>query len=201
MNKNDLKFIEHVKSECQRLGVFCDLRPSKYVKLSGNIACSGWFDSENLRLVVAMKRPDALSILVHEYAHITQWQDSKIGKFDLWDASTPSLIKVDEWLTNKPVKDIQKHLGICRDLELDNEKRSVKLIKQFKLSIDIPFYIKRANAYVLFYNWMFYTRRWSKPSNSPYSNPVVLEAMSTRFNMNYKKMSKKAYDAFLASKI
>ncbi len=37
MNKKTKDFIKYVKSECKKYGVKCDLRNTKYVKLSGNI--------------------------------------------------------------------------------------------------------------------------------------------------------------------
>jgi hypothetical protein len=43
---------------------------------------------------------------------------------------------------------------------------------------------------------MYYTRRWSTPKNSPYKNEKVLGVMSTKFNMNYNKMSKKVFKVF-----
>lgn len=200
MTRNDKRFIQFVKDECKRYGVKCDLRPTKYVKL-GNIECSGWFDSDNKRLVVSMNRADSLDILVHEYAHLTQWRDCENGKFDLWNKSAKSLNYVDAWLSGKTVRNIGKHLAANRDLELDNEKRSVKLIRKYKLSIDVPMYIRKANAYAHFYNWLYYTRRWCKPTNSPYSNDIVIKAMSTRFNMRYDTMSERVYNAFYAANI
>jgi hypothetical protein len=201
MTRNDKRFIAHVKSECKRYGVTCDLRDTTYVKLSPTIHCAGWFDSDDKRLVVSMKRNDALSILVHEYAHLTQWQDALKGKFDLWNTSATSLYRVDAWLKGKRIHRIHHHLSITRDLELDNERRSVKLIKRFGLSIDTKTYIRRANAYVHLYNWMYYTRRWCKPKNSPYDNIRVLNEMSTKFNMNYSAMSTKVYNAFYEANI
>ena len=62
---------------------------------------------------------------------------------------------------------MHKYIGYTRDLELDNEKRAVRMIRKWKLSVDVDKYIKGANAYIHFYNWMGYTRRWSKPTNSP----------------------------------
>lgn len=75
-----------------------------------------------------------------------------------------------------------------RDLELDNEKRSVKIIKKYGLSVDVDEYIQKANAYVHFYNYMKISRRWSKANNSPYTNPVLYPQMSTKFNMNYRTL-------------
>ena len=86
-------------------------------------------------------------------------------------------------------------------MELDNERRTAKLIKKWKLSIDLKDYIKKANAYIHFYNWMFHTRKWSSPTNSPYTNADIQAVMSTRFDMNYEELTPKVYEAFAKAKI
>lgn len=192
--ENDLAFIQFVKDECKRTGVKCDLRPTKYVKL-GNIKCAGWFDEQSL--VVSMNRPDSLGILVHEYCHLTQWDE----KIEMWGKNGVACAHIDEWLAGKNKRDIKKYLALGRDLELDNEKRSVAMMKKWKLNIDVAEYTKRANAYVLFYNWLYHTRRWSSPSNSPYKNPILLEQMSPRFNMKYTELTPRIYKAFSDAKI
>lgn len=194
--KEDLAFIEHVKAECKRVGIKCDLRPTRYVKIS-NIVCSGYFDCDGKALVCSMNRPDSLGILAHEYAHLTQWEEG----IDLWDKAGNSMEKIDGWLGGKRVHHIKKHLGVSRDLELDNERRTVKLIKKWKLSIDVEDYVKKANAYIHFYNWMYHTRKWSSPKNSPYTNPGIQAVMSTRFDMNYKELTPRVYEAFAKAKI
>jgi len=190
-------FVDHVKRECRRKGIKFDLRPCKYVKMSESIKCSGWFDTENMALVVAGKHSMALDVLVHEYGHFTQWDEN----IPIWNAADVSMGYVDEWLAGTEVRNIKKWLGLSRDLELDNEKRSVALIKKFDLPIDTKEYTRKANAYVQFYNWMYYSRRWCKPTNSPYKNSTVLDAMPDKFNMNYKTLSYKVYKAFEASEI
>ena len=192
MTQKELNFIEFVKNQCFEYGVKCRLKNVKYLKLTGNIKCSGYFDSEKPELVVAMNRKDWIEILVHEYCHLTQWVDN----IPLWNKSAVSLAKIDEWLSGGEVKSINRHLGVARDLELDNEKRSVALIKEWGLKVDVEHYIQKANAYVQFYNYMGISRRWSKPGNSPYSNENLINEMPDKFNMNYKKMSKKVEKVF-----
>lgn len=194
--KEDLAFIEHVKAECKRTGIKCDLRPTKYLKLS-NIRCSGYFDSEGKVLVCSMNRPDSLGILAHEYAHLTQWEEG----IDLWHKSDTSLTKIDQWLGGQRVHNIKKHLGVSRDLELDNERRTAKLISKWKLSIDLKDYIKKANSYIHFYNWMYHSRKWSSPNNSPYTNPDIQAVMSTRFDMKYDELTPRVYNAFAKANI
>lgn len=187
-NKNVKDFIQHVKEHCKEVGIKCDIRPVNYLVLSGNIRCSGYFCEETMKLVVAGKSKDWLGILVHEYAHLTQWQDTRTN---IWKRGSTGVTNLDDWLGGKKIRSVKKAIEWSRDLELDNEKRSVKLIKKWKLPIELNDYIKKANAYIQFYNWMRYSKRWSRPGNAPYSNKAIYEAMPANFRMNYKKMSDK----------
>lgn len=192
LTKNDKVFIEFVKTECKRTGIKCDLRPTTWLKCDGK-QCSGYFDADNKVLAVSMNRRDSLGILVHEYCHLTQWEDG----IELWDKAGDSLVKLNDWLDGKRVYKIAKHLAIARDLELDNERRSVRMIRKWKLSIDVQDYIRKANAYVHFYNWMYYTRSWSMAGKAPYDNRIIVKTMSSKFNMKYHEMPRKVFDAFV----
>lgn len=189
---NQKEFIKHVKQECGKHNVKCILKNTQSIRLQDNTLCSGYFDGYTL--AVSMNSPDFLSTLVHEYSHLTQWRD----KLPLWNECdiNKSHSKVEKWLAGENIYVIEKHLALCRDLELDNEKRSVKVIKQFNLEIDIDLYIKKANAYVQFYNYMLHSRKWCTPTNSPYLNQRLLDVMPNTFSMNYKTISKKVFKIF-----
>lgn len=186
-------FIAFVKAECRKEGVKCDLRKTKYVKISDKIKASGYFDESVPTLVCSMNRKDSIEILVHEYCHLTQWREG----IPLWKAATESMNIVDEWIAGKEVRNIEKHIAASRDLELDNEKRSVKIIKEFGLPIDIEKYTRKANSYVHFYNYLMISRRWCKTNNSPYNNKRLIEVMSPRFNMKYTKLPKRIEKIFV----
>ena len=184
------RFVRWVKKQCRKHGVKCKLKNVSYLRLSGNIRCSGYFDdatSDSPTLVVAMNRRDWVEILVHEYCHLTQWLDQE----SIWTKAGDSLPLIDEWLSGVEVPDIEKHLGVARDLELDNEKRTVALIEKWGLNVDTKMYIKKANAYIQFYNYMYYSRKWSKPGNSPYTNKTIIDAMPDTFRMRYSDISKR----------
>ena len=188
--KKDLAFIQHVKDECKRLGVKNHIKNVKYVKLSPTIKCSGYFDDgEQPILAASMAKEDGLEILVHEYCHLTQWVDG----FHLWKVAGRAIPVIDEWLEGKYKRPqtLERAFEISIGLELDNEKRSVKMIKEWGLSIDIERYTKRANAYLQFYNWMKQTRKWSNPNNTPYGNKRIVAAMPANFRMNYDKLPKR----------
>ena len=200
MTDKEIRFVKWVKKQCRMYGVKCSLRNVKYLRLSGNIKCSGYFDDTTDKkptLVVSMNRPDWLEILVHEYCHLTQW----VEQVPIWKKAEVSLGKVWEWLDGKNCRSIEKHIAVARDLELDNEKRAVKIIKKFELKVDLVHYVKKANAYVQFYNWMLVTRKWSKPKNSPYKNKNLVNAMSNKFNMKYEYLTPKLEKIFRTENI
>jgi len=197
MTAKEKRFVKYIKAKCKEHGVKCDLRKTKFLKLSENIKCSGYFDETEPALVVAMNRPDWLQILAHEYCHLTQWVD----QCDEWVNGCEGLVYVDDWLQGKRVRNIKRYLGYSRDLELDNEKRTVALLKKWEFDLDIDEYIRKANAYVMFYNYIYHTRKWSSPKNSPYNNKNVISKMSNKFNMRYKQMAKKYIKLFESEKI
>jgi hypothetical protein len=183
METGVLAFLSHVKKECEAYEVQLCIRKGKYVVLNKKNQCSGYFDPEEgkERLVVASNRKDFLSILVHEYAHLTQWADNCYE----WYNYGESYNLVDEWLGGEDVHNIGRHLKRAMLIELDNEKRSVALIKKFKLPIDIDDYIRKANSYMFFWLYLKYTRSWSKASNSPYNNKKIISKMPKRFLKEY----------------
>lgn len=197
MDKKGKDFIKYVKQECKKYGVKCDLRKTKYVRISGNITCSGYFDEDGPALVCSMNRSDSLEILAHEFGHLTQW----VEQIDLWKKCMKSMPLLDEWLAGEDVPNIKKHLAASRDLELDNEKRAVKIIKKFDLDINIDNYIKKANAYVFFYTRLLATRKWATPKNSPYSNKRVIDAMPKYFRKDYSSIPKRIEKIFIEENI
>ena len=196
-SKSARHFLHYVKGKCRKHGIKLALREVSYLKLDGNIKCSGYFDDEGGMLAVAMKSPLALEILVHEFAHLTQYVDNCKS----WRNLGNSLDKMTNWLIGKNVRDYERHINVARDLEIDNEKRAVEIIKQFELDIDIKDYIVRANSYIYFYNWMKTTRRWSSPSNSPYKNKALLQVMPKTFQKSYRTIPKHIAKVFKQEQI
>lgn len=190
--QKELDFIQYVKNRCKEHGVKCVLPKTQSVRMNDGVRCSGYFDESIPILVSSIGRPDWIEILAHEYSHLTQW----VERIPLWIEAETSLAFVWEWLEGKDCKNIEHHLNVARDLELDNEKRAVKVIKAFELDVDIDNYIRKANAYVAFYNWMKITRKWCKGNNTPYRNENVKNAMSAKFNMNHNILSKKSEKVF-----
>jgi len=198
LSPQEQSFIAYVKKQCKLHKIKFELRKrSGYLRLSGNIKCSGYFDSEFKQLVVAAKRDDWTETLVHEYGHLTQWAE----RCDEWIACEYTIDHIERWLAGEDVPDVFDHIRNMRDLELDNEKRSVELIKRFDLPVDTKRYTKKANGYVYFYTWMMKTRRWSDPESSPYSNESIINAMPEEFQENYENIPDYVVKVFEAERL
>jgi len=199
MNNNFEKFVDFVKSECEKHNVVIREEEGAYIELSESIKCGGYFEdgtgdlvpSPTLAYSKGCEQPT--EILVHEYCHMTQWLDG----IPLWAMSTSSLENVDKWLSGEDFPNIDKDISNARDLELDNEKRSVEMIKKWNLPIDVELYTKKANAYVQFYNYIKESRKWSKPGRAPYVVPEVIEVMSDKFDMNYDELTPEIRKVFV----
>jgi hypothetical protein len=187
------EFVKFVRKECLKEGITLKIGRGSYVIHPGDkTACGGYFDSEDLVLAVGGNHPQFLSILVHEYAHVTQWQEN----IEIWQDADKWGGYLWEWLAGVNNRKYKIGAQYLRDLELDNEKRSVELIKKFSLEINIPDYIQRANAYVLYYNWLPETRKWLGRGKSIYMNEYLIKHMSKRFDMDYEKLSPELQEVF-----
>lgn len=199
ITKEEMVFVDHVKAVCKKHKFKLQLRNVSYVKVSSNIKCGGFFDHMNKLLVVATKKHSWLELLVHEYAHMTQW----IEDCEAWKNASHVTDEVDRWLEGEDfdTKFIHEIVDKVRDLELDNEKRSVELIKKFKLQVDLDRYVRKANGYVYFYTWIKESRRWSKPGNSPYSNETVISTMPNEFQQSYETIPNHIREVFVSEGI
>ncbi len=120
LTKNVTDFIEHVKGHCRRVGIKYEIRPVRYLVLSGNIRCGGYFDDDNKKLVVAGNHKDWLGILVHEYAHLTQWEEN----CEAWRKGGTGLNNLEHWLSGNKIRSVKDAVNRARNLEYDNELRS-----------------------------------------------------------------------------
>lgn len=187
------KFEQYVQMQCLQHGVEYISSDSKFVEYGNAIKCGGYFDSTQMKLAYARKSDNWLELLAHEYCHLTQW----VEKLPEWD----NYIDIDGWLNHDvewTQKEINRAIKSCIALELDNEKRTVEVIKKFKLPIDIELYVKKANAYLTFYSYIAESRRWlNAEQRAPYANKEIIKSMPSRFKREYYKLSDKNRKLFL----
>ena len=107
----------------------------------GGFPVSGYFDSEEKVLKIAAKRKNWLPLFVHEYCHFLQWKE---GIFDDYEAEED----IDDWYRPNCPFDLKKAIELVKlqqGLEVDCEKRAVKLMKRHQLPINVKEYIRQAN--------------------------------------------------------
>lgn len=193
MTQTESQFVDFVQSECNTHGIKLELRPVKYLVVNGRFRCVGYFDPYDKRLVVATNYENYFSTFVHEYAHMTQWLDPNCSEWII-DEQYSGGTKMETWLLGKNVRGYKRCIAMVRDLELDNEKRTVNIIKEHSLEIDLEDYVRKANCYVLIHNRIMKTRTW--PSSRQIYRPEILEHMSTDFDMQYDKNTKEIDQLF-----
>jgi hypothetical protein len=193
-------FIDFVKAHCKLYGVKVRCVNNFHITDTADGSMfSGYFDDENKKIVVARKNINFWGILAHEYCHFTQWSE----QCGIWVKADieKSYYHFADFLNGKEVENINYHIDNLKNVELDNEKRTVELITKLKLPIDINLYIKKANAYIYFYNWIKISKKWSNPKNSAYTNKRLIAAMKENFNQDYSILPPKIEKIFREEKI
>jgi hypothetical protein len=175
---NQKEFIELIRLHASAYDVKVVLHDKPFIMCDG-LKVSGYFDNGRLSLHVALKNPIWFEILVHEYGHFRQW----IEFCKVWAKYEREVKKWDDWVIKKAEMSkerIDREFKIVRNLELDCEKRSVELIKQFNLPIDVKNYIKGANTYIYFYAFVRKNRKWYN-KKSPYKVKEIFDMMPAKF--------------------
>lgn len=113
---------------------------------------SNYFDPDKKEFVVNFfgdySRKYFLETFLHEYCHFKQMIDTKFNMTQ-YDKACEIF---NDWLEFKRDSCPLRVIRLVQKLELDCEKRAVKLIQKYKLPINIPDYIKQSNVYILSYN-------------------------------------------------
>jgi hypothetical protein len=183
-------FMEDLRYACKKNGISLRLTKGAQVEFQPGVRCSGYFDGANKQLVVATGNDQWLATLVHEFCHLEQFlQGSEFWK----KADNFGFVTFDKWLSGKNVKGVLKSINSLITLELDCEKRALKKIIEYDLPVNTVTYIQRANAYILYYRYVYETGRWSNKSIG------LIDEMPTRFMSNsyYKRLTDKMRKIFI----
>lgn len=169
------RFISDLKELCKANDFDLRLHDSKTINLGGRFV-SGYLDPSDKILACAMKHPQAYTIIFHESCHMDQF----IEKSPIWKDDDAD---IDKWLDGKNYvdADVVKMLANNKWLELDCEKRAVRKLKKYQIPFNEKEYIQKANAYVQFYNFIWYSRRWCTKKNTPYANKDIWSEMPDTF--------------------
>lgn len=192
------EFLKAIRKEVREVGGDCYFPKKRFVRyFVGRILCNGYWDDDQKRLVVAFGQPQRqwLPLLAHEYAHFMQWKDQCEVWLRYYEDPREYLF---EWLEGQNVNMgiIEKDAYLSRELELDCERRTVKIIKKFNLPIDIKKYAQRASAYIYFYHFVLKHRKWYSIGNEPYNNNKICREMPTHLRRSYTKCPKELMKMF-----
>jgi len=185
MNNKVKKFIGEALIEMIENKVSINLLRKNIININ-DTCVNGFFSSKPLTFNCAMAKlqKDWVPIFLHEYCHYKQYKENskkwddfiRIGGYKIWN-----WLNYEIELDNAELIQI---INVARDLELDCEKRVVKIIEKHGLNcININKHIKLSNTYILFYSLLPKTRKWY--SKAPYDFKSIIDIVSDKFLDNY----------------
>ena len=191
MSTRNHQFVRHVKNHLAQYGMRLVIGRGKLLNCGG-YRCEGYFSDKEKVIKIAKFGTNFMETLVHEYSHFLQY----IGNSKIYNKSDKAILMVDDWFNGKDFdhQKLRRSFFIIRAMERDCEKRAIKVIKQFKLEIDIKLYAKRAHCYIYSHFLMEKKRKFYSFKKSPYRSPVVLKIMpSSMAVLSHKSIPPKIY--------
>lgn len=93
-----------------------------------------------------IKNKEWFTIFIHEYCHFIQWKNEKKKWTIDYDYASEKLNKfLDKKSKSVDIESIRK----VQELELDCDKKALRLMKKHQLDVDINLYTKYSNLYIL----------------------------------------------------
>ncbi len=197
MNQNKLlsfmicTLIEH--------GIEINLYSDSEIASSSGGTISGSFCEEEKKIEVACSEDGWFMVFVHEYCHFQQWLE---GLFD--DAVVIAAYSVfDTWLDGTrelPQELLLTFIRKMQWLELDNEKRTIKLLEEFDVAFNKEEYIKEVNVDILSYEYCRRIRKWHTSSlntdkmSSLMSNKLLSEREFGTLPDGFEEIAIRCYD-------
>ncbi len=192
-------YINELVRRTDELGVKLHMVKANHVVCEGT-KCSGFFSyiPEPL-LAFPLKGSESENTMLHESQHMEQWHEN----CKAWrDHMVTSIIGTEDllflWidgevdLTNKQARE---YAQLSCNMELDCDKRTVRLIrrlkKEGKTTIDVKVYTQKANSYAMFWKMVGRSRQWYEIGRQPYALPEVYSEFPNTFNLDYTKLPKK----------
>ncbi len=200
-NKNIDRFITDLQRRCKKYKITFLISGLDYVKWGDNKS-NGFFNPETSEMAISIGKPVEkwLNTLVHESCHFDQWVQNCKEWRDMMAYKPDACTQLFEYWVDGEKKITKEHAikiaGIMRDLELDNERRTIEKIKKYNLPINIKEYAKGAGAYVMFYNYIGKYKKWYKIGKEPYNNKKIRRLMPTNLYGKYDKLTLKLEKLF-----
>jgi hypothetical protein len=109
-----------------------------------------------------------------------------VEQCDVWRAADRHLVGVHEWLAGERCRNIEQVVKDTQALEADNERRTVRLIKELSAPVNLDEYCQQANSYLHFHNIMLEERKWFTKERGPYQSPDIWPLFNTTIDSTFK---------------
>lgn len=161
-NKDVQAFIDYVHSSLRKYKI--NLILSLETATIGKNQISGYFDDGSKELLVCINEPNWIETLVHEFCHFLQFKEQDPIYTSLDQDGSNYISELWDWLDGKlefiSTKRKNEAFRKIIAMELDCERRSVEMIKRFKLPVNLEDYEYVAFVYIHFYNFCKKYRTW-----------------------------------------
>ena len=169
------KILEYIKKEGSKDNLEIRLIYNKMATYNGEVVSSGFFDYPEANsylkspiLVIGIDKPEEewIEVLLHEFNHYLQWRD----KTDLWNKH------LDLYIDNKEDKEETfEMIKSTVEMEAECERNTISFAQEINYPLDEIRYIKKVNAYLVFYQIYYTSKKWYK--NPPFENESILNLM------------------------
>lgn len=104
---------------------------------------------------------DWFTIYIHEYGHFLQWKN----EWEKWEPYNKYVVSMNSYLDNENNTVTRKTVRKIQEIEIDCEKKVLKLIKKHKLHIDVAEYTQNTNLYIYCHIFFRKYRKFYTPYN------------------------------------
>ena len=167
-------------------------------KIEDNVV-SGYFSELDNEIVVGINTDSWIEVLVHEFCHYIQYTEN-CKEWQALEMDNDNACNLMWLWINKEIELKEKEIDVIfkkvQSMELDCERRTVNLIKKYKLPIDVKQYITEANIYIYFYNFAAKNRLWFPSNIGPNSFKKLYSLVPKSMRGSRSKMSQEFYDIY-----
>jgi hypothetical protein len=170
------KILKYVQEKGKEDNLEIRLIYGKMATYNGRVISSGFFEDPETNkdlsspiLVVGIDKDEDqwLEVLLHEFNHYLQWKN----KTDAWNKYCELYKDYEDGVT----EETSEMLKATVDMESECEKNTIKLARDLNYNINEERYIRKVNAYLLFYQIYDDESKWYK--KPPFEEDIILKAM------------------------
>lgn len=187
----ETEFEEEIRQNCGYWGVSLQVAAGRSVNDGTDSNSNGWFDGTIPKLAYAKGHDAWFPVALHEYNHMCQWQEKDPVFFS--DIQVEADEHFWQWLEGIIVIGhglAKKYCMSYIQLELNCDRRSLKMITDLDLPLDPERYAQTANAYIMFYHLVLKHRKWYDIDKEPYHIEEIVSAMpKDLYTLNYEEIS------------